>query len=112
MFMVDIIVNLERENQESLMCVFVGDEEGGVGEGLEGGEFEVLLVATRGVVGSDEVAEDGHKGEKGDDHEAGNGERVAAETTPSHPVEGMTGEVGGRAFLEELHFSSFSSFTS
>jgi hypothetical protein len=64
------------------------------------------------VVGGDEVAENGYKSKETDDDETGDGKGVATETMPSHPVEGTAGEVSGRAFLEESHFFSFSSFTS
>ncbi len=77
--------------------VDVGELNGG--EGLERGEFEVLLVAEGGGVGGDEVAEERNKGEKTDDDEACHGEFVAAEASPRHLVE--RGAAGGSLPLDE-----------
>ena len=77
--------------------VDVGELNGG--EGLERGEFEVLLVAEGGGVGGNEVAEERNKGEKTDDDEACHGEFVAAEAPPRHLVE--RGAAGGSLPLDE-----------
>ena len=66
----------------------VGEEEGALAAGFEGGQLKVLLVAEGRGVGRDEVAEDGHQGEKPYHHEAGHRQRVAPETPPRLPVEG------------------------
>ena len=82
------------------------------GEGFEGGQFEVLLVAVGGGVGGDEVAEEGYEDEESDDCEACHGEFVAAEATPGHAGEGGAGRgglaaeeaaVGGAEDVVEFH---------
>ena len=77
----------------------VDAEEGGAAAGVEGGKFKVLLVAVGGVVGGDEVAQYCHKNKEPNDHQAGHGEPVAAETSPGHVAEG--GALGRSLLLEE-----------
>ena len=67
--------------------VVVDVGEADLGAGLEGGEFEVLLVAVGGAVGGDEVAEEGYDHEEADDRKAGKGEAVAAEAFPCHAAQ-------------------------
>ena len=75
-------------------------DDGGAAEGLEGGEFEVLLVAVGCWVGGYEVAEHGDEGEEAYDHHAGYGQGVAAQAVPGLSVEAGAGQVGGGAAAE------------
>ncbi len=82
------VQHLGNKRSTLALDIFLHTEQSGGGAGLEGGEFEVLLVAIGGAVGGNEIAEDGGDGEEYDDNEAGHGHFVAFETPPHLAVEG------------------------